>query len=396
MAVKTGKKQGRKEKQPHELTIIDSRVLIAEDGDKISTTGVNKQIDRGAHVINFREDSYIMLFSGRRGGGKSTSMVFYALKSMVLYPGMRLMSNFPIECLLRFFRPDGKSYLRHIKSEPLDFNKLILQDSSFENSLILIDESPDIISHLASQSWKNRLVAAFTRQLRKAHNTLLLGAQDESLIDKSMRWQVDVRIDCLDLSRKLGYGSDVERGECVILTFYDDSGIWTGTSTEERSRSFDNNRWTHWNNEDGHLWVQKLHLFPRILWGNPGKTKPVFDSWLMLDVLDNLRGIDMRLSKTVIGDDGVRAAGSPAVRSPAMFDAVGIIECLRNNESKAVKQTEFWASFGSLSRTDKDGLSKLLNQFGVNRTGSGNSRMYDFTNFDLESLRGRASKTNPS
>ena len=61
--------------------------------------------------INLTVDSFIFAFTGRRGAGKTTSMTDEAAKSSVIYPTMRLLSNYPIEfdvMYLRMFRlPPG-------------------------------------------------------------------------------------------------------------------------------------------------------------------------------------------------------------------------------------------------------------------------------------------------
>ena len=70
----------------------------------------NKQYST-CYDINLAVDSFIFAFTGRRGAGKTTSMTDEAAKSSVIYPTMRLLSNYPIEfdvMYLRMFRlPPG-------------------------------------------------------------------------------------------------------------------------------------------------------------------------------------------------------------------------------------------------------------------------------------------------
>jgi hypothetical protein len=68
------------------------------------------------HDICLDVDSYIFAYTGRRGGGKTTSMTDGAAKASFLYPKMRLLSNYPIEFTARYL--DG--HTRHIKSEDLN------------------------------------------------------------------------------------------------------------------------------------------------------------------------------------------------------------------------------------------------------------------------------------
>jgi len=37
------------------------------------------------HSIRLDQDSFVWLFSGRRGGGKSVSMTFFILRAIVIY-----------------------------------------------------------------------------------------------------------------------------------------------------------------------------------------------------------------------------------------------------------------------------------------------------------------------
>ena len=59
-----------------------------------------------------------------------------------------------------------------LKSEPLDFVKLLSFNADYKNTLIVIDEAPDLISNMLSMSIKNRMISMFTRQLRKNHNSI--------------------------------------------------------------------------------------------------------------------------------------------------------------------------------------------------------------------------------
>ena len=141
-------------------------------------------------AVDMSQDSYIWAFCGARGSGKSLSMTYYAAKAVYLY-GAKLISNYPID--FRLYRDNGEITEHH--AEPLDMYKLLCFDAEYQNCLILIDEAPDIISHLAAQTWKNRLLNVFVRQLRKNRNSLFIGTQNFMFIDKSMRWQTDIVVD---------------------------------------------------------------------------------------------------------------------------------------------------------------------------------------------------------
>src|SRR5208283_3919256 len=61
-------------------------------------------------------DSFIFAFTGRRGGGKTTSLTDEAVKAMIIYPKMRLLSNYPIECRVNLTNGSTKT----VKAETLD------------------------------------------------------------------------------------------------------------------------------------------------------------------------------------------------------------------------------------------------------------------------------------
>jgi hypothetical protein len=54
------------------------------------------------HDIDLAGDSFILAFTGWRDAGKTTGMTDEAAKSSVIYPTMRLLSNYPIEFDVRY------------------------------------------------------------------------------------------------------------------------------------------------------------------------------------------------------------------------------------------------------------------------------------------------------
>ena len=331
------------------------------------------------HSIDMGIDSYIWCFTGPRGSGKTTLMTMFAIKCHWLYK-TRLISNYPIECKLQ--RLHGAPEL--IKSEPLDLYRLLCFDSDYQGCLILIDEAADIVSHLASMSWKNRLLNIFIRQLRKNHNHLFLGTQEFGLIDKSMRWQTDILCECTDASRKYGWPAS-ERGKVILARMIDNSGMWTGEGYEEKI-----NRLKHSHSRE-ELEACKLEIFPRVLWGEAGKTKPVFDTYYVQDIWESLRKVDMRLSTYSVGDK--TQEDDPASLPWVKQAAPAIEEYMRlqadEPERNGIYTKYFYASIGALSTKDKDALSKRLNGCGVKVGCDGTGkRYYDFSEFDLNKFSG--------
>jgi hypothetical protein len=214
-------------------------VTLEEDFFYVCDPEAEESIAQGdpSWTLDLKDNSWVWVFTGRRGSGKTTSMTFEACRAMALL-NMRVLSNYPIEFV--FARSDGKCY--PLKAEALDLYKLMSFDQDYKHCLICLDEAPDIISHLASQTWKNRLLNIFVRQLRKNGNSLFMAAQDFQLIDKSMRWQTDVVVECNDAASLYGR-NDYRKGTLILLNFLDNSGLWTGETYEDviaRNKLFKN------------------------------------------------------------------------------------------------------------------------------------------------------------
>ena len=240
----------------------DPRRQILKEGKKIFHPLNGNSHDQ---IIEMDQDSYIWVFAGPRGSGKSLSMTYYAAKAVYLY-NMKVISNYPIEFIL--IRANGTSTI--CRAETLDMYRLLCFDSEYKNCLIIIDEAPDLISHMASQTWKNRLINVFVRQLRKNRNSLFLGAQNFYLIDKSMRWQTDVIVDCVDAFREYGGGNGLVRGACILQAFRDNSGLWTGHADEFEI-------------------IDEIEIPGNSVWG-------AYDTYFQQDVWESLRKVDMKLN----------------------------------------------------------------------------------------------------
>jgi len=329
------------------------------------------------HDIDLSTDSYIFVYAGRRGAGKTTSMTDEAAKAAVIYPKMRLLSNYPIEFNVRYL--NGR--LRHIKSENLDLYKLLCFDDDYKDCLILIDEAPDIISHMASQTWKNRLLNIFIRQLRKNHNSLMMGAQEFTLIDKSMRWQVDIIVKCEDASRKNGWPSS-ERGKLIYQNWLDNSGMWTGQTYEEQEAR----------NRSRGIWEdvgEPRELEPVFLWGDDkdGGHRAVFDTYFMQDVWESLRKVDVHLDSYKIGDTTKPEdiEDESTGNTPVML-AANLVRKLIHSGAPKIAQKDFWASLGKLDSRTKNSLAQRLVASGLNNRmpQEGRDRMYGLTTFDMD------------
>jgi hypothetical protein len=352
----------KRDEQNKELTIIDADFF---------TASVNKEGYR-KKCIRLDEDSYIIVYTGRRGGGKTTEMTHEGIKANCLY-GMKLVSNYPIEYLLRRHKPDGSPVLEHIKSEDLDFEKLILMDEEYKGVIILIDEAPDIISHMASQGWRNRLTNAMVRQLRKNRNSLMMGAQDFELIDKSIRWQVDIEVQCKDASRFID-DPTLLRGSLLWTNWFDHSGVWTNHTTQERI------------NKGIDPCVMRKKVRPCLLWGNDTHL-PVFDSWRPIDIMESLRKVEIKMSTIQIGDKvNQTMADQYPVSGGVLIKALNTIKTMfhEDKDNLAMYQRELYQSCSPITSAEKNNLGRMLSEYGIDRGGDGAKRYYSFDRFNME------------
>jgi len=341
-----------------EIKVLHESIFWDEDDPRWRLSGrapvskcFNNTTGDFCQVIDLQHDSYVIAYSGPRGAGKTIAMTYYAAQSVYLWD-KRLVSNYPISFVL--IKGNSRIY---VEAEPLDMYKLLCFDEDYKNCLILIDESPDIISHMAAQTWKNRLLNIFIRQLRKNMNSLFLGTQQLGLIDKSMRWQTDIAVRCKDAYRLYGGSEGLERGACVLLDLYDKSGQWTGRGID-----------ADWDAQlDAIEPTDSYELAGSLVWG-------AFDTYYQQDIFESLRRVDMSLRSYDVGD-AEKPDYSGLKRVLPVIDAV----C---NDGKKVDSTELYNAFGELSDKETQFLGKALIKAGVKN--SRNGRTKDFTDFDRD------------
>tara|TARA_Y100000310_G_scaffold332235_1_gene407452 strand:- start:65 stop:1129 length:1065 start_codon:yes stop_codon:yes gene_type:complete len=339
--------------KPKDLLVSIHESLFWRDADPYFGSSHSQE----GQTIDLSQDSYIWCFTGTRGAGKTTAMTEYAIRCNWTY-GMKIISNFPIEYLLVL--ANGDTVL--VKAEELDMYKLLCFDEDYKHCLILIDEAADIVSHLASMSWKNRLLNIFVRQLRKNNNTLFLGSQQFELIDKSLRWQVDIIAECTDASRKKGNRS-LRRGECILVYLLDNSGMWTGERWERRQARLGYNKRA----------ALKKKIFPGVLWGDKNKgTKPVYDTYYQQDIWESLRKVDIKLGSFQVGE-GTNTLDYFDRAVPPLHEAIA---------AGRVKKADLHRATG-LNDREKDDFSKRIRYAGTEDTGYSHL-YYKFENFDWD------------
>lgn len=375
----TAIKEGKKFKSIHESIFWNADDPRKKAVREYTPNGWEYYMDshitrKKARDIDMGRDSYIWCFTGVRGAGKSTLMTFFGMKAQYHY-GLRLVSNYPIEYYLNYM--DGRSKL--IQAEPLDMYKLLCFDADYNDCLILIDEAPDIVSHMAAMTWKNRLLNIFIRQLRKNHNSLFLGAQQFELIDKSMRWQTDILAECQDASRKYGWSAE-HRGKCILLRLVDNSGMWTGESYDTVLRR------AQYEGEYVDPTI-KIKVYPRVLWGDDTHNA-VWDTLYIQDVWESLKKVDIKLMSYGVGKTELDS-------SDYISKAYRVIDGILSSGSYIMAQPDFYKLVGELTPSEKRALSqRMVACSGLTerewRDGCkiGNSRTYNFANFNIRKFAG--------
>jgi len=339
-----------------ELKIVHESVLWEEDDQRWNFLGKKPEVPHLTQDIDMKSDAYIWCFTGTRGASKSLAMTYYAMKAAYIY-NARIVSNYPIKFGIR--RINGKTTFH--EAEMLDLYRLLCFDEDYRHCLILIDEAPDIISHMASQTWKNRLLNIFVRQLRKNMNSLFLGAQQFSLIDKSMRWQTDILVRCKDAFRLYGPSGGLCRGACILIDKYDNSGQWTGYG-----------KFINYDGEAGAMDPdESLELPGSIIWG-------AYDTYYQQDVFESLRRVDMKLATFEVGD----SKGKPdysEYRERALKAIVGLTE---GDGQKKVRVSELYDMIGEGSEKEVQWLGHNLRKAGVKT--SPNGMMKDFSHLNMD------------
>lgn len=296
--------------------------------------------------IDFDNDSYVLCFTGNRGAGK-TSLMTYVAEWVCYKWGKRLISNYPISIDV----VNQQKQVTNIRSEKLDLGKMFTFDGEYNNSLIVLDEAPQVINRLATMTWKNRLLDIYLQKIRHDQISFLYASQNEGLdygwVDASLRFQTDLLIECKDAARLFPGTND--RGAVTLYRITDKSGMWSGHSYRERPRFY------------------KFRAITKLIWGS-------FDTHQEFDVFESLRNVDMGLAKYKVTDKQDEIIPDGVIEKVMQLAEQGI-------KAGKMKMTDFYIGIGDIDQTMKSAIGKLLSKAGIRRYGGG---WFDFSNFDME------------
>jgi hypothetical protein len=288
-------------------------------------------------------DSYIICFSGPRGGGKTTFLSFFAMKYLAL--GLKVWLNYPLAFYL--VRENGKAELK--KAELIDLPTLLKMEDMVKGGLVGLDEYQEIASAYGFNSIKNRLLAALWAQIRKLELSFCYTSKFYDWVDTRTRDELDIEMKCIDTSKTPWGRGKYARGEMIFAQAMDHSGVWTGYPYRETRTAY------------------PFKLFSRPLWG-------AFDSKHRINIWDSLRGVELDLQKTKITDGKTKDGRS--VEDSIDVEAVANQVKLLFSNTDRIRATDLFEDLGIHSPRDKYLLRKILPECGVRETLSGGMTVY--------------------
>lgn len=219
------------------------------------------------------DDSYLLLFDGGRGGGKTMSAVVQCIIDMVCYR-QTVFSMVPI---VFDFKENENSPVVHYESKMLDIDALLLQDEMFRNSIVFWDEINLWLFSRSHASVLNKLSGLLVTLLRKLDMSLYATAQFLSLVDKNIRMQADANILCFDLHYQY---RNLSKGQIIHQELKDISGKFTGRPFESTGVTYE-----------------------RLLHSNP--FKGTYDTKKTFDIYEAQRRYRVKMAVKEITRDGV-------------------------------------------------------------------------------------------
>ncbi len=166
------------------------------------------------------EESYITLFTGPRGGGKSLTMSIKAAQAMTR--GYPVWSNYPIS-------------FEGYHSLPLDKEAIYRFSQDLRFGFVAIDEFQLWLDSRRSMTTGNALINAMFAQIRKRSLSLMGTVKNFHWLDVRVRYETDIVCDCRDASKEQGgHELGIKKGELFFLYWRDMSGSVTGRQYYEQ------------------------------------------------------------------------------------------------------------------------------------------------------------------
>jgi hypothetical protein len=164
--------------------------------------------------------SLVVVYMGGRGSGKTCSMTVECALAMIA--GKPVWSNYPI----KFDYFDGEE-MHHFESILIDMEALmsIQQNDYIYDGLVALDEWNLFVNSRRSGAMANLVFSGVVQLIRKRKLSFYLSAQDIRTLDRNIRWQTDLTVECFDLSFRY---PNLEEGQVISQTVTDWSGVLCG------------------------------------------------------------------------------------------------------------------------------------------------------------------------
>jgi hypothetical protein len=197
--------------------------------------------------IEYREDSWIYLFIGTQGQGKSLAASYFVDK--IRRKTERKVFYFPASLKLRNATLINITQLATFAELPPDDDN----PSEIDNGILLIDEIHLIMNKYRSNTWGNRMVQAFLSQIRKRGVIVFSTTNSPNQLDESFVERVNFHGKCLKYNDKRCKDESIKAGlpKVMHLTACKDSIHIRMTDTQgffgRSHRHFDGRKrkWVH-------------------------------------------------------------------------------------------------------------------------------------------------------
>jgi len=278
-------------------------------------------------------DSYIIALTGPRGGIKSGTLAYCAMK--FLASGLPVFTNQPVK--FNIVRRNGEKEL--LESQDLDFDKLFTHSSDYHGGLVAIDEYQLYDRSGRAMTTQHLVLMGQWEQIRKLDMSFYYVAKRIELVPGDIAWETDIEINCADITPY------PKSGEVCLWSIKDLSGLWTRHMFDPK-----------------HPVIYKQRFYHRAIWG-------AYQTKLNYDFFDAMRGVKMDLQKRVISDgSGKNDLDLPSIARKALV-------MFQSDDS--YRPTEFWEALGVDGNINKGKVRNFLEkEIGLGEKLSSGRRSY--------------------
>jgi len=176
--------------------------------------------------------SIVAVYCGGRGSGKTLSMTAEGCLAMIA--GKNVWSNYPIRVSYR----DKNGEVQTYHSKPIDMPDLIAMQrvDEIRDGLVILDEWSLFCNSRRSGAQGNLIFGGIVQLIRKRGLSFYISSQDFHVLDRNIRWQCDITVQCFDLCFRY---HNLQEGQVISQMVTDWSGVFTGKPLLSWGRSID-------------------------------------------------------------------------------------------------------------------------------------------------------------